>query len=186
MAEIQRDVVKRDQRNAISRLFHAKDDQDAIAAWKSDLDRILHVFDVRSIGFARLLLIVSFQTELAVNIHVTVSDMRRDVSRINHNVLRIREEIGGHVHSVSMNRIRSTDNQKILTVAQIQIRSAASTTKEPSTLHLHLVHIKGYLPRCRGPVLGAKNLSRRSSISPKTSLQSPSSVQAELGKHASL
>ena len=117
MAEIQRDIVKRDQRNAVSRLFHAKDDQDAISAWKSDLNRILLVFNVRSVGFTWLSLTVSFQTELAVNTHVTVSDIRRDVSRINHNVLRIREEIGGRVHSVSMNRIRSIDNRKILTVA---------------------------------------------------------------------
>jgi len=48
MAEIQRKVVKQNGRNAVSRLVHAKNDKEKIAAWKLDLDRILHVFNVRS------------------------------------------------------------------------------------------------------------------------------------------
>jgi len=45
---------------------------------------------------ARLSLNAPFQTELAMNTHVTVSDIRHDVSKI-------REEIGGQVRSVSAN-----------------------------------------------------------------------------------
>ena len=41
-------VIKRSGRNAVSRLFNAKNDQEAIAAWKSDLDMTLKVFNVRS------------------------------------------------------------------------------------------------------------------------------------------
>ena len=41
MAEIQKGVVKGGKRNAISRVFHAKNDQGAIAAWRLDLNRIL-------------------------------------------------------------------------------------------------------------------------------------------------
>ena len=52
MAEIQGNVSKQDKRNVISRHFHAKNDKERIAAWKLDLNRILHVFNVRSIVFA--------------------------------------------------------------------------------------------------------------------------------------
>ena len=41
-------IGKRDKRNIVSQLFHAKNDKDAIAAWSSELDRILDVFNVRS------------------------------------------------------------------------------------------------------------------------------------------
>ena len=34
----------------VARLFHAKNDEDTIATWKKDLDRILHIFNVRSFG----------------------------------------------------------------------------------------------------------------------------------------
>ena len=94
MEEIQGRIVEKGQRNLLSRLVHAKNDKDTIAAWKLDLNRILHVFNVSSADFTWSPLIVSFQTELIVNIHVTVSDMRQDMSKI-------REEIGGQVQSVS-------------------------------------------------------------------------------------
>jgi hypothetical protein len=47
--EIQRNIIKRGKRNAISRLYHANDDKKAIATWRLDLDGILHVFNVRSV-----------------------------------------------------------------------------------------------------------------------------------------
>jgi hypothetical protein len=43
-------VVKNSKRNPVSRLFRAKNDEDAIAAWRQDLNRILHIFNVRSVG----------------------------------------------------------------------------------------------------------------------------------------
>ena len=49
MDEIRGHVIERSKRNAISRRYHAKDDEKAIAAWKLDLNGILHVFNVRSI-----------------------------------------------------------------------------------------------------------------------------------------
>ena len=48
VADIQQKVMKRSGRHRISRFFHSRDDKDAIAAWKSDLNWILRVFDVRS------------------------------------------------------------------------------------------------------------------------------------------
>jgi hypothetical protein len=106
VAEIQRKVIKRSGRNAVSRLFRAKNDKETIAAWKLDLDRILQVFNVGSVLSAWLLLTINFQTELAVNMHVTVSDIRHDVanthtvvSGIRDDVSKILEGIGSQVHS---------------------------------------------------------------------------------------
>ena len=48
IAEIQARIIKQSGRNVFSRLFHAKNDQEAIASWKLGLNRILHVFTVRS------------------------------------------------------------------------------------------------------------------------------------------
>ena len=46
-----------------------------ITAWRLGLDRILHVFNVRSIASIGMSPTVHFQTELAINTHVTVSDI---------------------------------------------------------------------------------------------------------------
>ena len=48
VAEIQNKVIKQSGRNAASRLFHARNDKEIIAAWKSELSRILIVFNVWS------------------------------------------------------------------------------------------------------------------------------------------
>jgi len=49
VAEIERNVIKQGNRNVVSRRLHAKTDKEKIAAWRLDLDKILQVFDVRSI-----------------------------------------------------------------------------------------------------------------------------------------
>ena len=49
VGEIQMKVVKWGKQNVISRRLHAKDDKEKIATWRSDLNRILRVFNVRSI-----------------------------------------------------------------------------------------------------------------------------------------
>jgi len=46
---IQKNIIKRGERNVISRRYHAKDDKEAIAAWNSDLNGIRRVFDVRPV-----------------------------------------------------------------------------------------------------------------------------------------
>ena len=121
VAEIQRNVFKQTGRNAIPRVFHARNDKETIAAWKVDLNRILHVFNVRSTLFAWLSLTGSFQTELAMNTHVTVSDMRYDVSKIRRDVSEIRGEIRGQVRSVSReSRLgRPIHNKRMLIVLRL-------------------------------------------------------------------
>jgi hypothetical protein len=48
---VQRRVDKRGKRSVVVRFMLVKGDKDKIAAWNRDLVRILHVFNVRSIGF---------------------------------------------------------------------------------------------------------------------------------------
>jgi hypothetical protein len=48
VAEIQNKVIKQSGRNAPSRLFHARNDKETIAAWKSELNKILVIFNVCS------------------------------------------------------------------------------------------------------------------------------------------
>ena len=110
VVEIQKKVIIRSGRNAASRIFQARNDKDTIAGWKSDLGRILQVFNVRSVNFAWSLLTASPQTELAMNTHVAVYDIRHDVSKI-------REEIGSQIRQVSTSRIRSVDNWRMLTIS---------------------------------------------------------------------
>ena len=80
MDEIQRHIVKRGKRNAISQRYHSKDDKEAIIVWRSDLDGILRVFNVCSITPARRSLTFRFQTELGIYAHATTSDTRTNTA----------------------------------------------------------------------------------------------------------
>ena len=74
MAGIQNKVIEKGKRNAASQVFYSKNDKDAIAGWKQDLNRILQIFTVRSINPIWQSLIHHFQAELLVNTHLTVAD----------------------------------------------------------------------------------------------------------------
>jgi len=93
VAAIQRRIINQGRRHIILRHLHAKNDKEKIAAWRLDLIRILHVFNVRYIASVWLLLTPHFQTELTINTHVTVSEIHHDVvnthtivSELEHNV----------------------------------------------------------------------------------------------------
>jgi len=73
--EIQRKIVKRNEQNVVTRLLHANDDRETIGKWRVDLNRILHVFNVRPITFAWSLLILCLQTELAMDTNPAVSNV---------------------------------------------------------------------------------------------------------------
>jgi hypothetical protein len=49
LADIQTKIIKKGKRNPASRLLHAKNDKEMIAAWKSDLAKILLIFNVRCV-----------------------------------------------------------------------------------------------------------------------------------------
>jgi len=80
-----------------------------------------------------------------MNIHVTVSDIRHDVSKI-------RGENGDRVHSVNVRHTQSIDNRRMLTVVQAQTRSVTSTTKGFNTLRLYPAYLESYLPLRQGHV----------------------------------
>ena len=91
--KIHEKVTEKGERNRFSRALQAKSDKDTIAAWKSDLNRILHVFTVRLITCVRSSLIVRFQAQVAVNTNVIVSEIRsavvngrEEVNNINSSV----------------------------------------------------------------------------------------------------
>ena len=63
----------------LSRLVHATDDKGTITGWKSDLNRVLQVFTVRSAFLTQSSLIVPAQTELVMSAHIMVSDLHRNV-----------------------------------------------------------------------------------------------------------
>ena len=109
VTEIQRKVTKQSQRNALSRFFHARNDKEKIAAWKLELDRILRVFNVRSVNLTWLSLSVPFQTELSLRTAVAVTSIHNDVSKI-------REQFGGQVHSVCAS-LTANQNGRMLTVS---------------------------------------------------------------------
>ena len=136
MAEIQKKIVKWGKRNAISRLFHTKADQKAIAAWRLELNRILHIFNVRSVTYARPLLTVHFQTELAVNTNVVVSDIRHDVTNTHTVVSRIRRDV------VNTQTIVSNVHQGVVNthtvVSELQ-NSVANTHTIVSDIHRTIV-----------------------------------------------
>ena len=156
VAEIQRKIIKRGKRNVLSRLVHASSDKETIAAWRSDLNRMLLVFNVRSIVFVRSFLTISPQTELAVNTHVTVSNTLALVSDIHRNMLGGQGGTDCQNHAVgdthALQHVKCT-----LTVTQTQNRSAILNTVRPTVLHLHLVYLGNPLPRCRGFSLDVKS-----------------------------
>ena len=99
-------MIKQSGRSAVSRLVHAKADGGTIAAWKLDLDRFLRVFNVRLDAIAWIPLIVLFQTKLAMNTNITVSDIHRGVSKM----------IDGQVHSANVSHIQPINSMRMLTV----------------------------------------------------------------------
>ena len=43
---IQEKVIEKGGQNLFSRLVHAKNDKEVMATWRSDLNRVLHIFNV--------------------------------------------------------------------------------------------------------------------------------------------
>ena len=101
VAEIERKVVKLGKRSVVSGLFHSKNDKERIAAWRLDLNRILHVFNVRSIISSPAFLTTRFQTELAINTHGAVVNTQNIVADIRRTIAERQEGVDGRNVSVS-------------------------------------------------------------------------------------
>ena len=93
VAEIRRKIIKQGKQNVVTPPVHSEKDKEMMTAWRSALDRILHVFNVRSVVSVWLLLTLYSQTELVRNTHVTVSGIHHEamnapttVSELHRNV----------------------------------------------------------------------------------------------------
>ena len=150
VAEIHGNVTEKGERNSLSRVIHARSDKDVVAAWRSDLNRILHVFNVRSVGSVPLppSLTSPFQTELAMDTHGMVLDIHR-------NALAGREGTNVQHHSVSATLYPSTTEHS---------PSSRPNPGQPSrmlitwSLQSHFCTVtlpECLLPRHRGPALDA-------------------------------
>ena len=115
VAQIQRSAVEPDNRNLLSRMHNPKKDKDAIAAWRSDLDRTVRVFEVCStVRFLPAQLTVHLQIELALHTHVAVSNIHEDIGHIRGGVVVIREDIANTHQLVSdMHRTLLKDQEGV-------------------------------------------------------------------------
>ena len=118
MAEIQEKVIEKAGRNLLSRLVYAKDDKDTIASWRLDLNRILHIFNVRFIAFVRLSPTI-FQTELAISTNANVSDVRRDVTNTHAVVTRTHTLISDIYRNVVQSPGGTYGQQRLVSVIPI-------------------------------------------------------------------
>ena len=105
MAAIQRKVIKQSKRNVVSRHLHAKNDKDKIAAWRLDLNRMLHVFNVRSIASVGRSLTLYSQTELLINTHAVVSGLEHSVRDIHRTIVGGQEGDGNNNSPVSNGQV---------------------------------------------------------------------------------
>jgi hypothetical protein len=99
VADIEKKVVKQSNRSSASRLLHYKNDQEKIAGWKLDLNRILRVFQVDSVVSLLLSLTVCSQTELSINTCVAISEVGRGVSN-THGIVSNTHDIVSDTHAV--------------------------------------------------------------------------------------
>ena len=93
MADIRNKIADQNKRNKFSQVFHAGIDGQTIASWRSDLDRILLVFNVCPVLSARPLLTIRPQTELGLNTYVAVSDVREGVTKTHAVVSEVRRDV---------------------------------------------------------------------------------------------
>ena len=117
MDKIQKYIIKRGKRNAISRRFHARDDEGAIATWKLVLDSMRHVLDVRYFTRLRRLLIYYSQTEPAISIvDIHHDDLTNTVaSSVNHNTLKNQKEPDSPGLKVSITLALHATGQPLIT-----------------------------------------------------------------------
>jgi len=129
IAEIQRKTTKQGERNAVSRFFHATSDKETIAGWRLDLDRILNVFNVRSVVFVWPLLTINFQTELVLNTHVAVTNTHILVSDVHRDVLDTRAMVSD-IHRGVIKIQEGSDSQR-QAVGDTRYPSASPNKRSP-------------------------------------------------------
>ena len=151
VARIQEKIIEKHGRNLVSRLANAKNDKETIAAWRLDLNRILHIFNVRPAIAGWPLLTAHSQTELAINTRLAVSDVHHGVvnthtmvSAIHRNMLKSQEGTDDQLQLVS--DIRTLSHHRI---SNVRHHLDASQVRDldydrPNILYSHLVHLENH------------------------------------------
>ena len=127
MDEIQRNIIKRGKRNPIFRRYHAKNEKEAIATWRLDLDRILHLFNVCSVTCVLPLLTCRFQAELVISTYPTRSDIRHDVTNAHATVSSAYHDIPNTESIVPNIRSDVLNTQPIVSDVQSDVANARAT-----------------------------------------------------------
>lgn len=138
--EIQRHIISRDKRNPISRRYHARDDKEAITAWKLEFNRVFHVFNVRFVTLARRSLTSRFQTELGINTHPTTSDTHRDATNKHSIISDVHDSPNTEVTVPDIHRDRVSNTSPIVSNIQSGI---ANTRTIVSNVHLNRLKGRG-------------------------------------------
>ena len=81
---MQKKLTKKGKRNRFSRLVQAKNDKDAINAWRQNLNTILQLFNVRRVFPSRGPLTAPSQTKIALNTNTIVTNMQRNKGGADH------------------------------------------------------------------------------------------------------
>ena len=111
-----------------------------IASWKLDLNRILRIFNVRSIDCTWLSLIVPFQTELTTNTHVEVPDLHCNVLTGQEGTDNQRPWVGAPL---------STDN-RTLTIPRLKPGQRSRIVRGPQSHFCTAFLLENSLRRGRG------------------------------------
>jgi len=124
LADIRSKLAKRSKQNVVLRAFHAKNDSQTIASWRADLNRILLVFNVRSVFPAQPPLTVQLQTELGLNIYTTVSNIQDGVTKtstVAENTQAMVSDIHGKLLGSQVSNVQSIPTTEyMLTVTRIK------------------------------------------------------------------
>ena len=102
VAEIEKDITKQGRRNPASRIFHPKSDKKKMAAWRGELNRILQIFNVRSVTLPLASLTICLQTELAIGMNATISKTHNLVSGTQ-NIVYDTHNIVSSTHTITSN-----------------------------------------------------------------------------------
>jgi len=89
-----------------------KNDNDAIAMWRLDLNKILRILNVRlTVASVWSLLTFRFQAELEVNARVTDPDISHGVADTYKNILDVRRDVS-NTHTVASDVHRNTQKSR--------------------------------------------------------------------------
>jgi hypothetical protein len=93
VAEIQRNLVKWSKRNAVSRRFRAGRDNETIAGWRSGLEKMLQVLNVRSAARVVTVANSALQKALATTTDAAIPAIRHDATNTHTIVSGVQNDV---------------------------------------------------------------------------------------------